>query len=132
MLFLGGYDCFKIFFWNSYPKIDSAHEAWPRMQIEESKKEYEALTSYSIFDSSLNVTKNCRYKLTYESIVEPLASYFFFDSSLNVRKYCRYKLTYESTVEPLALYSFFDSSICIRGQASCAESIFGYEFQKKS
>ena len=38
---MGGYDCFKNFFWNSYPKIDSAHEDWPRMQIEESKMEYE-------------------------------------------------------------------------------------------
>ena len=29
-----------------------------------------------------------------------------------------------------ASYSFFHSSICIRGQASFAESVFGYEFKK--
>ena len=33
--------------------------------------------------------------------------------------------------EVLASYSFLYSSICIRGQASCAESVFGYKFQKK-
>ena len=101
------------------------------MQIEESKKEYEA--NGSTVDSYVSLYLQYFLTLSEESKKKYEANGSTIDSYVTL--YLQYFLTLseESKMEyeVNASYSFFDSSICIRGQASCAESIFGYEFQKK-